>query len=95
MEVFVTPTAEKHFETIVNHLQEKWGSKTLKQFIDKTDKLFNLLQNYPLIGQVEKDNIRGFQLTRQTKILYRIRGTKVIILAFFDVRKNPEKKFNG
>jgi hypothetical protein len=44
------------------------------------------------MGQVEKDDIRGFQLSPQTRILYRIRDEKIIILSFFDVRQNPTKK---
>jgi hypothetical protein len=45
------------------------------------------------MGPIEKENIRGFQLTRQTRILYRIRENKIIVLSFFDVRQDPKKKF--
>jgi hypothetical protein len=44
------------------------------------------------MGQVENNDIRGFQLSRQTRILYRIRDNKIIILSFFDVRQDPKKK---
>jgi hypothetical protein len=44
------------------------------------------------MGQVEKNDIRGFQLSPQTRMLYRIRDEKIIIIAFFDVRQNPNKK---
>ena len=44
------------------------------------------------MGQVEKNDIRGFQLSPQTRILYRIRDNKTIILALFDVRQDPKKK---
>jgi hypothetical protein len=46
------------------------------------------------MGQIENGDIRGFQLSPQTRILYRIRDEKIIILAFFDVRQNPNKKFS-
>lgn len=45
------------------------------------------------MGQVENGNTRGFQLTRQTRLLYTVRDEKIIILAFFDVRQDPTKKF--
>jgi len=45
------------------------------------------------MGQTEKDDIKGFQLSSQTRILYRIKKEKIIVLAFFDVRQNPKKKF--
>ena len=93
MQVFVTPRAEKNFDSIVNFIKDRWGEKTAKQFIIKADEIFSLLQNYPTIGQVENGDIRGFQLTRQTRLLYTVRNEKIIILAFFDVRQDPNKKF--
>jgi hypothetical protein len=47
------------------------------------------------MGSIEfpEKQIRGFQLTKQTRILYRIKNQNIIVLAFFDVRQNPKKKF--
>jgi plasmid stabilization system protein ParE len=92
MQVFATPRAERHFDAIINYIKQKWGEKTAQQFVEKADEIFKLLKNYPLMGQVEKDDIRGFQLSHQTRMLYRIKDEKIIILAFFDVRQNPNKK---
>jgi plasmid stabilization system protein ParE len=94
MLVFVTPRAEKNFASIVDYISKKWGERTARQFVLKTDSLFQLLRRHPAMGQIENGDIRGFQLSRQTRILYRIRDEKIIILAFFDVRQNPDKKFN-
>lgn len=94
MQVLVTPRAEKNFETIVEYIRDQWGEKIARQFILKTDRLFQLLKSHPTMGTIENGDIRGFQLSRQIRILYRIRNEKVIILAFFDVRQNPQKKFN-
>ena len=93
MEVFVTPRAEKNFDSIMEYIKKNWGDNSAKEFIQKADEFFKILKVQPLIGQVEIDDIRGFQLSPQTRILYRIRGSKIIILSFFDVRKNPKKKF--
>jgi plasmid stabilization system protein ParE len=93
VQVFVTSRAEKNFDSIVDYIKQKWGEKTAKEFIQKVDEIFKLLKNYPLMGQVENNDIRGFQLTRQTRILYRIRDNKIIILSFFDGRQDPKKKF--
>lgn len=92
MQVFVTPRAERNFDSIIDYIKQKWGERTAKQFVQKTDEIFKLLKNYPLMRQVEKDDIRGFQLSPQTRILYRIRDERIIILAFFDVRQDPKKK---
>jgi plasmid stabilization system protein ParE len=93
MQVYVTPRAERNFDSIVDYIKYKWGERTAKEFIDKVDEIFTLLKNFPTMGQVEKGDIRGFQLSPQTRILYRIRDKKIIILSFFDVRQDPKKKF--
>lgn len=92
MQVYVTPRAERNFDSIVDYIKQKWGEKTAKEFIQKVDEIFKLLNDYPLMGQVENNDIRGFQLSRQTRILYRIRDNKIIVLSFFDVRQDPKKK---
>ena len=92
MEVFVTPHAERNFDSIVNYIKDRWGESTAKEFVLKSDEIFKLLKNFPTMGTIENGDIRGFQLTKQTRILYRIRENKIIILAFFDVRQNPNKK---
>jgi len=94
MEVYVTPRAEKHFNQIVDYLTTRWGAATAKHFIEKADSVIKLLRNFPAMGPVELGEIRGFQLSKQIRILYRVKENKLIILAFFDVRQNPEKKFS-
>ena len=93
MQVFVTPRAENNFDSIVDHIKHKWGERTATQFVLKTDETFKLLGNYPTMGQIEIGDIRGFQLSRHTRLLYTVRDDKVIVLAFFDVRQDPNKKF--
>lgn len=93
MQVFVTPRAERNFDSIVDYIMKKWGENTARQFVLKTDEIFKLLKNYPTMGLIENGDIRGFQLSRQTRLLYRVRNEKIIVLAFFDVRQDPNKKF--
>lgn len=92
MQVYITPRAERNFDSIVDYIKQKWGEKTAKAFVQKVDEIFKLLKDYPLMGQIESNDIRGFRLSRQTRILYRIRDNKVIILSFFDVRQDPKKE---
>jgi len=92
MTVFLTRRAEKNYDAIKERIRKRWGEKTAEEFTLKTDEFFNLLKAYPAMGQIEKDEIRGFQLTPQTRILYRTKGDLIIILALFDVRRNPKKK---
>ena len=92
MQVFVTPNAEEDFDSIVQNIRKQWGEPTVKQFLTKADKVFNLLKNFPAMGQKENGDIRGFQLSPQTRILYRITNSQVIILSFFDTRQDPARR---
>jgi plasmid stabilization system protein ParE len=76
MQVYVTPRAERKFDSIVEYIKQKWGERTANEFIQKVDEIFKLLKDYPLMGQVENRDIRGFQLSKQTRLLYRIRDKK-------------------
>ena len=93
MKVYLTRRAEQNYNSIKDYIALEWGEKTAEEFAEKADKLFQLLEDFPEMGPIEKENIRGFQLSRQTRILYRIRENKIIVLSFFDVRQDPKKKF--
>jgi plasmid stabilization system protein ParE len=92
MKIFLTRRAERNYDDIKGYIKQEWGDKTAGEFIQKTDELFSLLKIYPSMGQIEKDDIRGFQLSPHTRILYRVKPEKIVVLAFFDVRRNPKKK---
>ena len=93
MQIFLTRRAERNYDSIKGYIKQEWGDTTAGEFVQKTDELFSLLKIYPSMGQIEKDDIRGFQLSPHTRILYRIKPEKIVVLAFFDVRQNPKKKF--
>lgn len=43
MQVYVTPRAERKFDSIVDSINQKWGEKTAKEFIQKLTKFSNFL----------------------------------------------------
>jgi plasmid stabilization system protein ParE len=95
MRILFTKRAEKNFASIFHQIERKWGKTVADSFIIKVHEFAILLKSYPEIGSIEsKDkNIRGFRLTKQTRVIYRIKSPdQIIILAFFDVRQSPEKK---
>lgn len=94
MDIFLTPGAEKNLDSILEHISDNWGAATAGEFVRKVDHFFDLLSKYPSIGQLEKMDIRGFQISPHTRILYRVKNDKIIVLSFFDVRQTPEKKFS-
>jgi Plasmid stabilization system protein len=94
MRVLVTKQAEKTYRSIKAYIIEEWGEKVAEAFEQKTVDFLNLLSKFPEMGTLEvpEKQIRGFLLSKQTRVFYRIKNDKLIILTFFDVRQSPKKK---
>lgn len=94
MRIFLSTRAEKKYRSIKEYIGNEWGEKIAEAFEQKTIAFLNLLEDFPEMGAVEviEKQIRGFQLTKQTRVFYRIKGEKIIILTFFDVRQDPRKR---
>lgn len=86
--------ADKKFDKILDYLSAEWGDQVTKNFIKKAYDFFDLLMNYPEIGSMEnkEKGIRGFTITKQVNIFYRIKNDTIIILDLFDNRQDPKKK---
>lgn len=95
MRISFTKRAQNHYNSIKHYLYEEWGEAIVEAFEQKTLDFLDLLIEFPEMGSNElaDKQIHGFQLTKQTRILYRLKKDTIILLAFFDVRQNPKKKF--
>jgi plasmid stabilization system protein ParE len=94
MKIFFTKRANKNFHSIKERIFVKYGERVAEAFELKLDNFLDILENFPEIGSVEviEKQIHGFQLTKQTRVFYRIKGEIIVILTFFDVRQDPKKK---
>lgn len=94
MKIFLTKRAEKNYRKINNYISKEWGANVAKALDLRTERLFDLLENFPEMGSVEfpEKEIRGLQLTPHIRIFYRVKENKIVILSFFDVRQDPKKK---
>jgi plasmid stabilization system protein ParE len=94
MIIKVSKRAEKSFRSIKDFIKEKWGELVADAFEQKIINFLDLLEEFPEIGTVEfpEKRLYGFQLTKQTKVFYRIKANRIIITVLFDVRQDPKKK---
>lgn len=92
MKVFLSRKAVQSYTRIRDYIEKEWGESVAESFEVKVNDLFALLANYPEMGVLEQKDIRSFQLTQQTRVFYRIKGNRVVILSLFDVRQDPKKK---
>jgi plasmid stabilization system protein ParE len=86
--------AQVHFESIQHYLLETWGANSVEKFTKRVFSFLDILSKYPGIGSVEnaEKDIRGFTLSSQTRLLYKISDGKIHLLAFYDLRMNPDSK---
>jgi len=89
-----TKRASRTFHKTVDYIEEEWSEGSARKFVRKVNDFLKLLKDYPKIGKVEfeEKGIRGFILSRQTTVLFRIKGDTIILLKFFDNRQNPKKR---
>lgn len=92
MEVYLSKKANERYLEICDFIEAKWGITIVNKFSNKLLSFSNTLSEFPLIGTVEnpENSIRGFQLTKQTKVFYKIYKNKIMIVNLFDVRQNPK-----
>jgi plasmid stabilization system protein ParE len=78
----------------LEYIELKFGSTARLSFIAKTKDFTRLLNEFPEIGTLEipEKKIRGFQITKQTRVFYRLKNDQIILLTFFDSRQDPQKK---
>tara|TARA_R110001599_G_scaffold3619_1_gene19933 strand:- start:5156 stop:5446 length:291 start_codon:yes stop_codon:yes gene_type:complete len=94
MKIVWTKKARKRFGEILEYIELKFGSTARRSFITKTKDFTRLLYEFPEIGTLEipEKKIRGFQITKQTRVFYRLKNDQIILLTFFDSRQDPQKK---
>lgn len=94
MRIVWTKKAQKRFGEILDYIQLNFGDLARQSFIIKTKDFTKLLYEFPEIGTLEipEKKLRGFQLTKQTRLFYRLKNDQIILLTFFDSRQDPKRK---
>lgn len=94
MRVFFTKRAYKSYSRINDYIRQEWSESVVLAFEQKTVDFLDIIEQFPEMGilEVPEKGLRSFLLTSQTRVFYRIKGNQIIILTFFDTRKNPKKK---
>ena len=94
MKVVWTKTAERRLQEILFYIQEEFGDNAKMHFRSRAMDFTKLLPEFPEIGtlEVKEKNLRAFQLTKQTRVYYRIKADRITILTFFDSRQDPSKR---
>ena len=94
LEIRWTKSADLKLDHLIIYLEEEWGVSVVKAFMRKLYDLLEILSEFPEIGamQYPEKNIRGFSITKQISIFYKIEGDQIILLDLFDNRSDPKNK---
>ena len=86
--------ADIKLDQLIIYLESEWGDSVVKAFMRKLYDFLEILSEFPEIGSLQypEKGIRGFALTKQVSIFYRIDNNEIVLLDFFDNRSNPKKK---
>ncbi len=89
-----TTRADIKLDHIIIYLETEWGESVVKAFMRKFYDFLEILSEFPEIGamQYPEKNIRGFSLTKQVSIFYKIESEQIVLLDLFDNRTDPNKK---
>jgi plasmid stabilization system protein ParE len=88
-----TKRATTNFKRIIIYLEDNWGSKVTRDFVKKSFRVIELIQDYPQLGSLEdrEKGIYGFLITTHNRLFYRLSEDQLIILNFFDTRQGTLK----
>lgn len=94
LKVHWTKRADKKFDKIIDYLLIEWNEKITKSFVKNVYDLIELLAEYPEIGTLEngEKEIRGLTIVKQVNTFYKVKDDQLVILNFFDNRKDPQEK---
>ena len=87
-EIVWNEKATLQFQLIQDYLERKWGEPAVAKFTLRVFDFLYLLEKYQFVGTVEYEekDIRGFVLSSQTRLLYKVTNDAIILLGFIDTR---------
>ena len=94
MKLVWTEKAQRRIGEVLEYIEREFGAKARQIFLEKTQDFARILIEFPEMGtlEIKEKNLRGFQLTNQTRVFYRVKKNSIIILTLIDSRQNPKKR---
>ena len=89
-----TTRADINLDRLIIYLETEWGESVVQAFMRKLYDFLEILSEFPEIGSMQypEKRIRGFALTKQVSIFYRVDDNQIVLLDIFDNRSDPKMK---
>jgi plasmid stabilization system protein ParE len=90
LQISWTDSAKKSYEQVINYLETHWGEREVSRLLLRTDVVLKLIGHNPRMYPEITPDIHRCVLTKHNSLFYKIEIDKVIILACWDIRKDPK-----
>ncbi len=89
--VLLSKKAQSSFHDIMKFTEEKWGKEEFEKLKERTLSLINVIESNPSAFSIVDKNrdLRRAPLIKEISVFYRIRETRITILAFWHNSRNP------
>jgi plasmid stabilization system protein ParE len=90
------PKAKDSLREIARYVSVKFGTKARQDFLQKVKDTEMLLRQSPNVGKIDSlfenrpETYRSVIINGLNKMVYRIDGNTIYIVAFWDTRKEPK-----
>jgi len=89
-EIRWSENARSSFRQVIDQIRDKWTDKEVSEFIQKTNRILEVISKSPLIYQsTQFPNVRRAVISKQTSVLYKVSGNYIEVLFFWDNRQDP------
>lgn len=95
MKSVITELAKQQIRQIAKYIRSEFGKNRCDEFLKEVRRTRHLIEGSPNIGPVEPllaertVMYRSYVMNRLNKIVYRIDGDIIYIVAFWDVKRDP------
>ncbi|MDR3339472.1 MAG: type II toxin-antitoxin system RelE/ParE family toxin [Candidatus Symbiothrix sp.] len=90
-----TQNAQKELNTVYDYLEENWTQREIVNFSRQLENILSIIIRFPFIypSSKQRDTVRRCVISKQSSLYYQvnIEKEKIIILSFFDNRRNSNK----
>jgi len=84
-------TFEITFKALIDFLRENWGDKVVTHFVEETEKVIDLITNFPRMYKASSfdQNVRVAPINKLSSLFYEVTNKHITLLHIIDTRQEP------
>ena len=93
-----TDHAKEQRRQVADYIRKQFGTRRKRQFMQEVNETVRMLMQTPYIGQIDPLFVerpvayRSIIINGLNKLVYRVDGDRILIVAFWDTRSEPENQ---